>query len=138
MDTLHLVQTPPLAERWPAILRIGLVNRALAQMGWFGVEQAIQFSPLLDGLIQQAQSKHQLSRIEELIAYACLGVHAGLEFDEHPTIKMTLSTVDRTLPDVSIIDALNDLSHEQWQQVNSDCQFALSGPAHLSARGFYG
>ncbi|STQ91586.1 hypothetical protein [Iodobacter fluviatilis] len=117
---LETVETPPLALRWPALLRMGIVNRALAHLGWLSYPQAQAQSELLDALVYQGQSKHQLSRSEELIAYACLGIHCGLAFDEHPIALAAIAGLDRDEPDASIVDALNEIPKEQWEIIQKE------------------
>ncbi|MGL4604725.1 MAG: hypothetical protein ACRCU9_11325, partial [Iodobacter sp.] len=54
--TLETVKTPHLSLRWPALLRMGIVNRALAHLGWLSYPQAQAQSERLDALVQQGQS----------------------------------------------------------------------------------
>ncbi|MDW5417071.1 hypothetical protein R6242_10890 [Iodobacter sp. CM08] len=117
---LETVETPHLALRWPALLRMGIVNRALAHLGWLTFLQAQAQSELLDALVYQGQSKHQLFRTEELVAYACLGIHCGLAFDEHPIALAAIAGLDRNEPDASIVDALNEIPKEQWEIIQRD------------------
>ncbi|MFC7421850.1 hypothetical protein ACFQNF_18475 [Iodobacter arcticus] len=119
-ETPEALKPLHLALRWPALLRVGIVNRALAHLGWLSYLQAQAQSELLDALVYQGQSKHQLFRTEELVAYACLGIHCGLAFDEHPIALAAIAGLDRDEPDASIVDALNEIPQEQWEIIQKE------------------
>ncbi|MGL4604348.1 MAG: hypothetical protein ACRCU9_09380, partial [Iodobacter sp.] len=122
LNMLEKSNTPPLALRWATLLRIGAVNRVLAQLELYSYKQALAYSGVIDELILQGQRKHNLIRTEELVSYACSGIHCGLDFDEHPVVLAAIAGLDRSEPGISIVDALAEISREQWEIIQRDIQ----------------
>lgn len=100
-------------ETWQALLRIAPLNRVLARKNWLSLQAAQQHSPLLDALLQQAQQRYQLTRMDDLVRYAELGADCGRSFDLHPIIQQALAAHH------DIIDALHELTDEQWQTIRT-------------------
>lgn len=115
------------AEQWAALGRVGCVNRVLARNGWRDHENILERSAEIDELVARAQARHGLQQVEDLVAYASLGLQVHSRFDEHPIALQAIETLRREQEadeprDATAMDALSSITQEQWKQVRLDLQ----------------
>lgn len=111
------------AMDWEALLRIGAVNRALAQTGCLKWQDASKRAKCVDSLIQRAQQRYQLGRLEDQVSFACYGILHGSQFDSHPLIQRELANLMAQSPeqraDSTLVDCLALLTEEQWATIQA-------------------
>ena len=108
------------ASQWGALLRIGPVNRALAQLGLNNPEGLHQASAALDALVERAQQSHGLSRVDDQVAFACFGWRTHALFDQHPLVQESLAAARSEVPPAELVDALARLTPAQQERIRAD------------------
>jgi len=103
---------------WAALKRVGAVNRALARLGlWSDCAAVNRDSPALDELIQEAQRRHGVHRVDDLAAYAWFASVVHRDFDRHPIGMEILARADG---DAHLADLLEAVSKEQREAMCRD------------------
>lgn len=132
-NTLPRTARPVTAVEWAALERIGVINRVLARMGCHTVDCLDKTSPAVDALVQRGQSRHALQRVDDLVAYAMLGMTIHPRFDESAIALRAITDHERDIgdtdsgfSDASVVDALMAVPPEQWilasHQLNKQTQ----------------
>ncbi|MBA4706849.1 hypothetical protein [Aquitalea aquatica] len=108
---------------WEALLRIGAVNRALAQTACLNWQDAIKRAACVDSLVQRAQQLYQLGRLEDQVSFACYGIRYGSQFDSHPIVQREIANLMAQSPeertDSTLVDCLALLTEEQWATIQA-------------------
>jgi hypothetical protein len=108
------------ARRWEALLRIGAVNRALAQLKLNNQEGLPQASAVLDALVERAQQRHGLNRVDDQVAFACFGWQTHPQFDQHPLVQEGLLAARSEVPPAELVDVLARLTPSLQQRIRAD------------------
>lgn len=99
----------------PGMLRVGLINRALAQNGMTTWQEAIRFGAELDQLFVRVSRAYALERTEDLVNFAVYALQHGFGFDSHPVIQRLR---EKIIPnETNIVDLLAVLDEESWLQI---------------------
>lgn len=105
------------AQDWERVMRIGVVNRVLARRDMATAAEVDRHSPAVDALVQRGQERHGLSRTEELVEYACLGLAVHPRFDEHPEVLRMLA---RDASPDAVMDTLLSIDPESRERIDVD------------------
>lgn len=109
------------SEQWDALLRLGPVNRALAQLGWTSLRAVIEHSAHMDAHVQRAGIRHGLVRQTDLARYAVLAAPLRLDFDEHSSLAQVMvrnrSGAARDDDDANLMDELEATPEDVWQEI---------------------
>ena len=120
VQPVHLQPGICSVKEWAALERVGAVNRVLARKGWLNREHLEARSPLIDGLLVRGQTRHGLSRMADLVAYASLGASVHPRFDEARVAVEAIESQARERggaepgEDDCIVDALEAIEPEAW------------------------
>ena len=122
-------------KRWAALQRIGIVNRALANLGLMTYTQAVKHGPSLDALALRGETRHGLRRTVDVVDYVCLGWRIHPLFDEHPIALSAIEEHERAMreggedadPGSSRIDALAAIDPSHWPRMRDELRTEYSG-----------
>jgi hypothetical protein len=114
-------------QEWATVGRIGVVNRSLRKLGFNNYAQVQEHSAALDQLIAYAQGTYALTRIDDLVDYACLAWNKPSKFDAHPIAKSAIvkyqsqiKTGELDANDTSVINAFETLTASDWSSIRQD------------------